>query len=1751
MSPQDDDTLRGTRPRASTSTLIAPLYNWRRGRSGSVSTPTQPTPPPMTLEALIEALTPPAVPSPPHARSLCDLLSTQTPSPPYPVLSPIVASLCSPESPPLLQAAGYDILAAYWKHAGSPILTTADRLSCLTLFLNLSVPWSSELWEPRFNALDAIIKSGVETVDMESDLLKVLGSWIEGAFEGLMRRDPPSVEEWMQRQSSMEQLTNFLTTLVGKPQFVSRLSEDDTLQVLKLWERLMDRALSLPAESLPMPSTPASPANDGHASKAASPSRLQLVHRRHQSSASIAQPPLLRHPSDIAVKAYVKYLDTRLTALAPHYLEMILPLLFRCLAYYSTPLPRIALGTSPPHQHPLEKLVMDKLRYLVSGRYSSLCRILVKRYLSPSPNPSRGDVQMSLGALRTLRVSIRDALVRRLARARITRSSAMETTPAGAPTLLDLEREYLAHAWSPDEIVSWDLLQFRRVLCRAIQAWVALPVASSGLLAAREQVLTEAAGIVKDVVQALDAREDGDEVDDEEVGAVGDILRALLAYLQPTVRDGAPIVLSLSHVDDTTPLLAAMSALLDQDLNTTALYPVLPGILLSAAAHLRDADIAGVLKTMSEKQTLSPMSPGWLEHWGSVLEIPGLFGPTRPSTREHAMAILETAWEFVKDLPEYRRPLAALVFDFWQRQTKGRTEDVAVSVVFRVLADEVVFRSAENKADASGESEDSQVAHRILDFLVRLAAEREEEEDDAASIRAADAPLSMSPQASHTTSNATSPTLVRSQTELPMRERDGGLPSLSVMSSFITHTFNPNHSSRSQSQPRPSQDSVPSAESPPIAPTEPPLMPKSVGAVAALASVFSQLAFTPLVHVEANMLLAKRLFETLVELLGTAECIWARLTVLQFLMRFRVDRDHKLYYASKDYYDKDGNIASLAALINRHPGHPAAAEQAALGQELRTARPRVPQERDGRRPSRGRGGQPTKVESRSRSRTNPRLVSTPASFRNLKARDPMWSYAEALPFAIELVDTPSEVLMSYDPSGPKDGVVLPWSSYLRKLVEIIEGEKEWEILSYVLCHLPTQLANKHLFCGPKSKIVLGNMVAAICTGVLRNTFAANIERWPENLIARDAHGLAYHTLTVLISYKRCFQDLHVHHSVVDAFLQGLSGQPSTIKCCLHALSLSAFELQQSMTRYLSTILNKLSDVMSNPALAVHIIDFLAIIGSLPTLHSNFTEDDYKMVFGVALLYLQTYNHSDDMPISWALAQHVRIMSYYIVYLWFLAVDLADRPRHIKFISRQLLIANEGREEVDEPTEVCFDWLARYTYASADPRPADSMLSDIVMNPSVQSEHPEPAVSEKTWVGGTAVITVRSLARRGWLEVVTRRCSGLTKFLCRAENVPMVTVGDVDPDMASVTASLTLDRGLHRSCVEECRDGSSSQEEESIMRELQSKLGGPAEGEASKPDPITGYIWSGSAPSQRRKDVAIDPAYFSVQLSSYPDHPSGAELRLVTDVNRLQGFFRHIDRMPVIDTHKVGIMYVAPGQQDEAEILQNTHGSPAYSRFLEGLARLINLRGQKDVYAGGLDPDEDGKYAYAWWDDTGQIVFHTATLMPASDPTCLNKKAHIGNDYVRIVWNDSGMPYRFDTLATQFQFVNIVIEPHSRGAIAAFSNNLHENEYFKVTVQRAEGMTEFTPVDDFKLISAENLPLLVRQLSLLSDWFVSVYQYTKNDTERTEMITNWRSRLQAIKRFRAQVLSHSAAPTDNISKEQGPKAQLYRDFTTTY
>jgi hypothetical protein len=299
---------------------------------------------------------------------------------------------------------------------------------------------------------------------------------------------------------------------------------------------------------------------------------------------------------------------------------------------------------------------------------------------------------------------------------------------------------------------------------------------------------------------------------------------------------------------------------------------------------------------------------------------------------------------------------------------------------------------------------------------------------------------------------------------------------------------------------------------------------------------------------------------------------------------------------------------------------------------------------------------------------------------------------------------------------------------------------------------------------------------------------------------------------------------------------------------------------------------------------------------------------------------------------------------------------------------------------------------------------------------------------------------------------------------------------------------------------------------------------------------------------------LDPGFLPLHLSRYPSVGASQDTspELLANDETLERAIRTLDRTPVLELHKVGVMYVAPGQTTETEILSNSTGSPAYASFLANLGHIVKLKDQRSVYPGGLDTTSnlDGEYAYVWWDEIAQIVFHAATMMPnfTHDPHRVFKKRHIGNDWVRIIWNDSGENYRFDTLSTEVQLVNIIIEPHSAGITAAYSNSAHENEFFKLTLQRAEGVPEFGPLGEFKLLSLHNLPSYVREISLFASLFAQVYDFTKRDTRHEEYVTNWRQRLKIIKSLRkVDVVQDDTSPVG----EEGERKVEYGDFTPYY
>lgn len=133
---------------------------------------------------------------------------------------------------------------------------------------------------------------------------------------------------------------------------------------------------------------------------------------------------------------------------------------------------------------------------------------------------------------------------------------------------------------------------------------------------------------------------------------------------------------------------------------------------------------------------------------------------------------------------------------------------------------------------------------------------------------------------------------------------------------------------------------------------------------------------------------------------------------------------------------------------------------------------------------------------------------------------------------------------------------------------------------------------------------------------------------------------------------------------------------------------------------------------------------------------------------------------------------------------------------------------------------------------------------------------------------------------------------------------------------------------------------------------------------------------------------------------------------------------------LVSTFKFGVLYQQFRQTTEEELFCNKVTTPAFNDFLNLLGQRIQLKDHKG-YRGGLDIQNGhtGDTAvYEVFKDR-EIMFHVSTLLPYTDndPQQLQRKRHIGNDIVAIVFQEENTPFCPDMIASHFLHAFIVVQ----------------------------------------------------------------------------------------------------------------------------
>jgi Domain of unknown function (DUF3384)/Rap/ran-GAP/Tuberin len=901
---------------------------------------------------------------------------------------------------------------------------------------------------------------------------------------------------------------------------------------------------------------------------------------------------------------------------------------------------------------------------------------------------------------------------------------------------------------------------------------------------------------------------------------------------------------------------------------------------------------------------------------------------------------------------------------------------------------------------------------------------------------------------------------------------------------------------------------------------------------------------------------AEVLYKFILDVAGSQACeADARICALKLMFRIRCTGDYRIYIAP---VSESETIAAVLCRTEDTAKAPMQLEDG-LDKELRVA-------------SSGSGSRPKSANIR-------------------RPIPPLWFYPGPKGLPQEPPKQPSLVVYASTPElVPKTGqyAVLKLTLWLETVISLLQQPNiDWEIYSYVLVHLGAQLKNTSLFASAVPHIRL-------LRSFLRDQIqGASFHDPPAHTSLRkaDVAVCVYHILTMLISYHPHFAKSE-DDDMVKCFMLGIGSWDGTSKWCIHALSICCHELPLSVSKSLDGILMKMSQIITQPQIAIHILEFLCGLVRLPEVFKNFREEQYKSVFGISFRYLQFVRdqrqRADDSKSLTTpsksmkrqsdsirelkgsdpefrskarpeeLPQYVYSLAFHVITFWFMALKMRDRSLYMRWIVKNLTYTDSyGDHMIEDQGLVTMDMMDRIAYSDRD---------DTIYNASFAQEQ-DGEVSKKTWICGMSLLTVETAGRSGLSQLTRRRPSGTRYTIYR----PSLT----SPPRHQVPLSYGLDA-----------------------------------------DAFYTSSYTGVLPEDVLQDL-----YSSTSLAALP--AAQAEMPvLLPDDPAIDRTLRTFDLNSVVDGHKIGIIYIGEGQTDEASILANTSGSPAYAEFVSQLGTLIRLKGSK-MNTQGLDrnDDSDGKYAICWRDRATEVVFHTTTMMPTnleSDPLCIYKKRHIGNSFVNIIWNDSGLDFKFDTFPSAFNYVYIVLTPESRadfvaqrmastaphtepngeyhpsphtnpntnpnttttspifpplpGAPFAISSlNLAAQETssahsraweapnlsrltYKLQVLSAPGFPAISPAAETKMVTAKSLAPLVRALALNASFFSLVWssrpangQLQPGD-EFDSVVSPWRNRLKEIRKLREKHTpdTHGHGPSASMSSGAGRSSPAHHN-----
>ncbi|KAM9896128.1 hypothetical protein OXX79_007653 [Metschnikowia pulcherrima] len=669
--------------------------------------------------------------------------------------------------------------------------------------------------------------------------------------------------------------------------------------------------------------------------------------------------------------------------------------------------------------------------------------------------------------------------------------------------------------------------------------------------------------------------------------------------------------------------------------------------------------------------------------------------------------------------------------------------------------------------------------------------------------------------------------------------------------------------------------------------------------------------------------------------------------------------------------------------------------------------------------------------------------------------------------------------------GTSASVFLDLSKWLQIVIAIVGDCVHWELYSYTLAHFCSQLFNLSLFQNMKDHI--STFQHTICEQIMFK-FSDGITMPPpeSDTNKSDLQVALVRMLSSLIGYHDLLERQE-EENLIKSLLFGLGSWQKTAIPCIHMLTICCYEISESMKKYLIPILTKLQTGVSSVFASSSALEFLMALTHVPLLTSNFTADEFRQVFAICFRYIE---HALDAKSRGFKDAEYDTEDYHLSHGIDAEVDAKASTQSVKL------------------TPLFYQYTLVTSYA-------------VIMRWFLKIE-----LTERSQISSFVVKNLISCSGAKGIDelddMTIAYLDAITRFTY--SDIPLSTVTNITPGSRG-----SLCRWLIGHAVAEINtdvyDGMST-------ITLRRPCGLSAFDLTLNQTMVPNYEL------EKPKHALMLSSHLLLQLFKPLDQGAVSKPLALLDDSSTDRAIKAFDRIPVLSHHKAGIIYVGPGQKDETEILANTGGSLAYHQFLDGLGSLVRLKSCKSSYVGGLDKENgiDGEYAYFWSDALTHLVYHTTTLMPngLNDKYFAMKKRHIGNNYVNVFFDESGLPFNFNVVRSQFNFLNIVLTPHTSGEI----DDTKGPKFYKVITYRRSGVPGIFSTTHFKLVSLKQLPRLIRNMIIVSNSFSDVW----HNSVEGKFTTNWELRVRHLNTLRRKTIESLAQIEHEKASKSVPGAQ---------